>query len=358
VGAARRALEHLGRKHPVRPKQTPGVTLTVAALVLVGALGVGCGEKEENPTGNAAQPFDLALDFYVNPDHAGIYTALDRGYFEEAGLDVNPQAPSDPSSPIKQVATGTVDLAISYEPEVMLAHDQGLPVVAVAALVPSPLTSLISLPEAKVRDVADLRGKTVATAGIPYQADFLETMLDEAGVPPGDVDQVDVGLNLLPAVLSGRADAILGGFLNVEGVDLEERGKDPRVVPVDELGVPTYDELVLVANTDDVENDPESLRLFIAALERGTTDAVDDPAAATDAVLRAGDGLDPKLTRAEVERTLPLLESQSGNHPYGYMDPAEWETFAGFFADRGLIEQRPTADDLLTNDLLPGEIPD
>jgi putative hydroxymethylpyrimidine transport system substrate-binding protein len=342
----------------MRPKLTLGIALAAAALTLVGALAAGCGEKEETTTGSAAQAFDLTLDFYVNPDHAGIYTALERGYFEEAGLDVNPQVPSDPSSPIQQVAAGRADLAVSYEPEVLLAHDQGLPVVAVAALVPSPLTSLISLPEAKVRDVADLAGKTVATAGIPYQSDFLEAMLDDAGVPSDDVDQVDVGLNLLPAVLSGRADAILGGFLNVEGVDLEERGKNPRVVPVDDLGVPTYDELVLVANTDTVENDPESLRLFIAALERGTRDAIDDPAAATDAVLGAGDGLDPKLTRAEVERTLPLLESQSGDRPYGYMDPVEWETFAGFFADRGLIERRPTADDLLTNDLLPGEIPD
>ena len=90
----------------------------------------------------------LALDFYVNPDHAGIYTALERGYFDDAGLDVEPQVPSDPSAPIRQVAAGRADLAISYEPEVLLAQDQGLPVIAVAAIVHRPLTSLISLPEA------------------------------------------------------------------------------------------------------------------------------------------------------------------------------------------------------------------
>jgi putative hydroxymethylpyrimidine transport system substrate-binding protein len=342
----------------VRPKRSSATTLAIAALAMAGAVLAGCGEKDETTSGGSTEQFSLALDFYVNPDHAGIYTALERGYFEQAGLDVQPQVPSDPSAPIKQVAAGRADLAISYEPEVVLARDQGLPVVAVGALVPSPLTSLISLPEAKIRDVADLSGKTVATAGIPYQTDFLETMLDEAAVPPDDVDQVDVGLNLLPAILSGRADAILGGFLNVEGVDLEERGRDPRVVPVDELGVPTYDELVLVANEDTVNDDPESIRLFIAALERGTQDAVEDPAGATDAVLAAGDGLDAKLTKAEVDATLPLLLPDTGNHPYGYMDPEEWEAFAGFFADRGLIERRPTADDLLTNELLPGEIPE
>ena len=102
-------------------------------------------------------------------------------------------------------------------------------------------------------------------------------------------------------MLSGRADAMLGGFLNVEGVDLAERGADPRVVPVDELGIPTYDELVLVADSDRVAEDPEAIRLFIAALERGTRAAVRDPAAATDAILAAGDGLDPELTRAEID---------------------------------------------------------
>jgi putative hydroxymethylpyrimidine transport system substrate-binding protein len=219
--------------------------------------------------------------------------------------------------------------------------------------VPKPLTSLISLPEAGIQDARDLRGKTVATAGIPYQAEFLDSILSDAGLSSDDVDQVDVGLGLLPAVLSGRADAMLGGFLNVEGVDLAERGRDPRVVPVDRLGIPTYDELVLVANSDRVGDDPEPLRLFIAALEHGTRAAADDPAAATRAVLEAGDGLDPELTRAEIERTLPLL-APAGDHPFGYMDAGEWERFAGFFADRGLIGSRPDASELLSNALLPG----
>lgn len=323
----------------------------IALACLAGALLAGCGEKEER-NGGGPTPFAVALDFYVNPDHAGLLTALERGYFAEAGLEVSTRVPSDPSAPIRQVAAGNVDLAISYEPEVVLARDQGLPVRAVAALVPRPLTSLISLPEAGIRDLTALRGKTIATAGIPYQADFLDTILAPVGLGLEDVRQVDVGLGLLPALLSGRADAMLGGFLNIEGVDLAERGLDPRVVPVDRLGVPTYDELVLVASTEAIEDDPEALRLFIAALERGTREAARDPAGAAEVVLEAGDGLDPKLTRAEVERTLPLLLPERPQDPYGYMDPRQWERFAGFFADRGLTEQRLGAEDLLTNELL------
>ncbi len=336
------------RLHPPRP--------ALALLVLVATLVAGCGEKQESGVGDS-EPVALALDFYVNADHAGIYTALDRGYFDEAGLEVDPKVPSDPSAPIREVAAGRVDLAISYEPEVLLAREQGLPVQAVAALVARPLTSLISLPDAGIDEVADLDGKTIATAGIPYQADYLDAILSRAGLGLDDVDQVDVGLNLLPALLSGRADAMLGGFLNVEGVDLAERGRDPRVVPVDRLGIPAYDELVLVASSDRLADDPQPIRLFIAALARGTEAAVADPAGATAALLRAGNGLDPKLTRAEVARTLPLL-AQRGSEEFGYMDPREWERFAAFFAERGLISDRPSADELLTNELLPGRIPE
>lgn len=336
-------------------KRSRLATALAAALML--ALAAGCGEKEERAGGAEAEPFELALDFYVNPDHAGIYAGLENGRFEEAGLDVTPRVPSDPSAPIRLVGANRVDLAISYEPEVLIARDQGLPVVAVAALAPTPLSSLIWLPEAEIDGPADLRGKTIATAGIPYQQAFLDAILREERIEPQQVETENVGLGLLPAVLSGRADAMLGGFRNVEGVDLAERGLDPRVVPVDRLGIPTYDELVLVANSDRVAEDPEAIRLFIAALEHGTADAVADPRAATEALLEAGDGLDPKLTAAEVEATLPLLMPRT-ERPYGFMNAREWDEFAGFLADEGVIDARPAPGEAFTNELLPGRVPE
>jgi putative hydroxymethylpyrimidine transport system substrate-binding protein len=322
----------------------------VAALALAGA---GCGEKEESLGAVEPEGFDLALDFYVNPDHAGIYTALANGYFDRAGLEVTPRVPSDPSAPIRQVAAGQADLAISYQPEVLLANEEGLDVVAVAALVDEPLTSLISLPAAGIAKPIDLRGKTIATAGIPYQTDYLETILEGAGLSIGDVTEVNVGLNLLPAVVSGQADAMLGGFKNIEGVDLTLRGGSPLIVPVDQLGVPTYDELVLVAKRETVEDDPENLRLFISALAHGTKDAVANPQAATDNILGASKGLDPTLTRAEVDATLPLLAATPGQ-PFGRMDGEKWKNFASWMADHDLISDVPEPDEVLTNDLLPG----
>lgn len=324
------------------------VIAALLALLALAAPLASCGGSDATDD----EGFDLVLDFYVNADHVGIYEALDAGYFDRAGLEVRPRVPSDPAAPLKQVAAGRADLAISYEPEVMLGREEGLDVVAVGALVHGPLTSLISLPAAGIESPADLEGKTVVTAGIPYQAAYLDTIATDAGIDPGSVEQVDVGFNLLPPLLSGRADAMLGGFLNVEGVQLAKRGESPKVVPVDQLGIPTYDELVLVADAERVREDPQQIEAFLGALQRGTDDAVADPAAATRALVEAGDGLDPELTAAEVERTIPRLQADPGE-PYGYMDPAEWRAFATYLHEKGQLERMPSTGELLTNDLLP-----
>jgi putative hydroxymethylpyrimidine transport system substrate-binding protein len=332
--------------------------LLLALALLCASLALAaCGEKSENEQGQP-QSLSLTLDWYPNPDHVAIYEAQKRGYFRDAGLDVSIAAPSDPAAPIKQVAAGRTDLAVSYEPEVLLAQEQGLDVKAVGALVDRPLTSLIWLANSGIKRLGDLRGKTIATAGIPYQAAYLKTILARANLTPDDVKTVNVGLNLLPAILSGRADAMLGGFSNVEGIDLKLRGKHPTVTPVDRIGIPTYDELVLVAQGSRLAQDSEPIRLFLAALARGAAAAAKDPKAATSALLEQNHDLKPKLSAAEVRATLPALSQATAQHPYGYMDPAQWREFIGWMRDNGLISSLPIPDAVLTNGLLPGRIPD
>jgi putative hydroxymethylpyrimidine transport system substrate-binding protein len=334
----------------------PALAATFALVAL--SLGLAaCGEKSEDVNAET-QSFSLTLDFYPNPDHAGIYMAQKLGYFRDAGLDVSIETPSDPAAPIKQVAAGQTDLAISYEPEVALAHEKGLDTIAVGALVDRPLTSMIWLKKSGIKGIGGLRGKTIATAGIPYQDAYLKTILSRANLSPADVKTVNVGFGLLPAILGGRAQAMLGGFRNVEGVDLRLRGKDPVVTPVDRLGVPTYDELVLVANREGLAEDPEAIRLFIAALARGTAAAVESPDATTRALLEANPDLDPKLTAAEVKATLPLLESSDPAQPFGYMDPVLWSEFVGWMRDNELIASLPQPSQLLSNDYLPGAVPE
>jgi putative hydroxymethylpyrimidine transport system substrate-binding protein len=329
-------------------------TLVASAALALGALG--CGEKsEEAPKKVELRHLDVSLDWFPNPDHVAIYEALRRGYFRDVGLDVKAHVPSDPAAPVKLVAAGRVDVAISYEPEVLLAREQGLPVVAFAAMVQRPLTSLMAIAAKRVDSPRDLRGKRVGTAGIPYQSAYLQTILRRANVPRSSVKETNVGASLLPAMLSGKVDATLGAFWNVEGVELRQRGKRPTVIPVDRLGVPDYDELVLVASEDDLDQEREDLRLFAGALAKGAREARRDPQGATRALLESNRDLKPRLTRASVRLTLPALFPEKSGQPWGYLDEAKWRNYGGWMRQNRLLEDLPDIDAAITNDLLPGE---
>ncbi len=229
-------------------------TRRTLALLLAVALGLAlsaCGTKQDTLTAPATKPFTVMLDWFPNADHAPIYTAISHGYFNAVGLDVQPIVPSETAEPLKLLAAGKVDMAISYEPQLLLARDQGLKLVSIAALVQRPLTSIISLPSAHVQKVADLAGKRVGTAGIGYQAAELHTALQAAGVNPSSVTEANVGFNLVPAMLSGKVAATLGGYWNYEAIQLEQMHKHPVVIPIDQAGVPSYDELVLVVREEE-----------------------------------------------------------------------------------------------------------
>lgn len=328
---------------------------TLLPLALFVAMAVAaCGTKSEdvNPV---RDPLSVAMDWYPNPDHAGFLVAQDQGYFEDAGLDVSLDSPSDPSLPIKLVAAGKADLALSYEPEVLLAREQGLDVVSVATVVGQPLTSMIWLKKSKIKRVRDLKGKTISTAGISYQDAYLKTILERAGLREDQVKKVGVGQGLLPSIISGRAQATLGPFWNIEGVELKQEGMKPTINPVDKLGVPTYSEMVLVAKGSRVHDDPDPIRLFITALARGTRFAVAHPNQATQSVIKANDALKPKVTAAQMKATLPLL-NQDGNGaslPFGHQDRASWQTFINWMVDQGVLANSQRAVDALTNALLP-----
>jgi putative hydroxymethylpyrimidine transport system substrate-binding protein len=326
--------------------------VVLLALLVVAA---GCGEKSESIDQTPAKHgLDLVLDWFPNPDHVAIYEAQAKGYFAQVGLDVKPHVPSDPASPIKQVAAGRAQLAISYEPEVLLAREQGLPVVAIGALVQRPLTSLIATRKSGVRSVRDLRGKRVGTAGIPYQSAYLKTILRRAHVPSSTVKETNVGASLLPAMLSGKVDATLGGFWNVEGVELKARGAKPWIEPVDRLGVPAYDELVLVANSDKLSDERDDQRQFVSAVARGANAARQDPRGATRALLDANRDLRAKTTATSVRLTIPTLFPRSGR-PWGFQDPVVWRNYGGWMVSNGLLKSLPDIESALTNDLLPGQ---
>ncbi len=335
---------------------TPRKLASVILVVLAAASLAACGEREEPAAAGPprAEPLRLVLDYFPNADHAGIYAAEGIGAFERAGLDVQIIAPSDPSAPLKLVQAGRADVAISYEPELFLARDQGAELVAVGALAQVPLTSLISLPAARIRGPEDLAGKTVGTAGIPYQSAYLKTILREAGVDPARVREVNLGFNLVPGLLSKKVDAVLGAFWNYEGVQLERERRRPQILRMEEIGVPTYDELVLVAAEGTLNERGGLVRRFLRAVQEGTQALREDPDAGIDPLLQANRELDRGLQTAVVRRTLPVFFPQDDERPFGWMEEEEWRVYGEWMLRNGLLKNQPTRE-ALTNEFLPGE---
>lgn len=328
------------------------ITAVLAALTLA-----GCGEKHETVSGSpsSAQQLSLMLDWFPNADHAGIYQALAEGDFAKAGLNVHVQIPSDPSAPLKLLATGKVDAAVSYEPEVLLARDQGLALVSVAAIVQRPLTSIVSIGSKHITKPAQLRGKRVGDAGIPYQHAYLSTILARAGVPASSVKEINVGSNLVPAMLSGKVDATLGSFWNYEAIQLAMLHKHPNVIHMEQVGVPTYDELVVVVRKNTIVNHPDVVRRFVQALGRGYEAVRRDPQGAVANLVKASPGLDPKLQLASVKATLPAFFPSNSADPWGWQDPKEWAAYGKWMLNDHLISNPNAAIDASTNELLAGQ---
>jgi putative hydroxymethylpyrimidine transport system substrate-binding protein len=328
-----------------------------AVLAVACALALSaCGAKQDTITAPGTKSFTVMLDWFPNADHAPLYSALAAGDFRAAGLEVKPVVPSETADPLKLLAAGKVDMAISYEPELLLARDEGLKLVSIAALVQRPLTSIIALPSSHISKVADLAGKTVGTAGIPYQAAELKSALQSAGVNPSSVHEVNVGFNLVPAMLSGKVAATLGGYWNYESLQLQLLHKHPVTIPVDEAGIPTYDELVLVVREEQARLDGQDLRAFLQALTRGERSVRADPAAAAALLVKANPSLEGKLQLASIEQTLPAVLPSGGN-PYGYQNPTAWTAFGNWMFTHGLLHRNPndTALPPFTNEFLPGE---
>lgn len=329
---------------------------TLVAAATAALLLSACGEKKEQTTAGAAtRSITVMLDYLPNPDHVGLYAALENGDFADAGIDVKVVTPSDPAAPLKLVEAGKVDLAISYEPELLIARDKGAQVVSVAAVAQTPLTSLMSLKRG-FSGPRDLRGGRVGTAGIPYQSAYLRTILDTAGVPRDSVKETSVGFNLVPAMLSRRVDATLGAFWNVEGVQLQRARRNPKIFRMEQLGVPTYNELVLVGEKEFIGREGDLVRAFVQALGRGYAAARADPKAATDALVKANPDLDPGFALASVRASLPVFFPADANKPFGFQNPGEWDRYGLWMFEQGLLTARPNAGAAaITNEFLAGQ---
>jgi ABC-type nitrate/sulfonate/bicarbonate transport system substrate-binding protein len=329
----------------------------ILVSALMGLLMAGCGSgggesgsvEKPSPRPPAEKKVRVSLDGQASPANVAILMALDRGFFSDLGMEVWQGAPVLPSRPVSYVTSGTVDFGIAQQPQILIAKENGARIVAVGSLVSQPTAAMIWLGRSGFRDISDLKGKTIAMPGIPYEEGLLESVLQRAGLALDDVKLKRVAYQLVPALLSGRADAIFGGSWNLEGVTLRKRGAEPVIMKAQELGIPGYEELAVVTRSHLAAEKPGMIRNFMSAVARGSAAAVEDPERAVRVIEEDSESnpeATPAITRAQVEATLPLL-SQTGS-----MDTEQVGDLAAWMHEQGIVQSVPPTSELFTNEYL------
>lgn len=285
----------------------------------------------------AADKMTVLLDWFVNPDHGPLYVAEAIGAFERQGLEIRFIAPADPNDPPKLVAAKQAELAISYQPQLHIQVAQGLPLRRIGTLVATPLNSLVVLADGPIKSLADMKGKRIGFSVGGFEDAILGAMLAPHGLTLDDVEMINVNFSLSPALYAGQVDAVIGAFRNFELNQMDIVGKPGRAFYVEAEGVPSYDELIIVAHKDTL--DDSRYPRFLAALEEAVQFMVNDPDGAWKLFLATNPDLDDELNRRAWRDTLPRFALRPAA-----LDHGRYDRFAKFLAERGLIEAAEPAE--------------
>lgn len=287
---------------------------------------IACSNQQE------VTKVSLALDWYPNSNHAGIFYAKDLGLFSSANLEVEVYTPSDPSTILQTVGAGRDQFGISYQPDLLLARNEGVPVVAVSSIVRSPLNSIMTLGSSGISSPAQLKGRTIGYPGIPLNIGILESILDGQGLTMNDIELIDVGFDLVPALLSRRVDAVIGAFWSHESILIELEGKEVNILKFQDWGIPEYHELVLVTSEDYLAKNEGIVMEFIKAFNQGFESSIKNNEAAMDSLVKAFPEVNIELEKRGIKLLSPLWEESRSSKNLD-----SWNKFGDWMKSKGLI---------------------
>ncbi|HMM40892.1 MAG TPA: ABC transporter substrate-binding protein [Thermomicrobiales bacterium] len=350
--------------------------VTIALLLaLVGALLAACGDdKKDTPAVGQASPeattaapaspttstsaspaapgetaeVSIALDWYPWSNHTGLYMAQATGAFADQGIDPNIYVPSDPTTALQLVAAGQDDFTISYQTDVLIARQQGLDVVSIAALVQHPLNTIMTLQSSGITEPSQLKGKTIGMTGVPSDDALLATVLQSAGLTMDDVETVTVGFDLMPALLGKRVDAIIGAYYVHEAILAQQQGEPVNAINVEDYGVPDYYELVLVTSGALIRDHADVVQRVVNAVVAGYAAAAANPDQAIDELVKAYPETDADVEREGIHLIIPMW-TDDGAVPFGAQTAERWTAFADWMRQHDILTTDVDASEAFTN---------
>lgn len=323
--------------------------ILVSLMLLVLSACQGTAEKNTSAA-KKLEKVTIMLDWYPNAVHSFLYTAQEKGYFKEQGLDVNIQMPADTNDPLKLVAAGKIDMALSYQPEVLVARSENIPVQSFAAIVRHPLNQLMVPVDSPVQSPKDLAGKTIGYPSIPLDEAIVQTMVKTDGGQADKIKMVDVGWDLIPAMATKKTDALIGGYINHEKLLLDKEGHPMRTLNPADYGVPDYYELVLVGSEKSLKAKPDVYKKFMAAVTKGQKYVADHPEDGLSILMKHEDKsspLDKDVETKSLQILLPLMGAK--DKAFGYQDPKTWDQVAEWLKANKVIKNDVKAGEAYIN---------
>ena len=280
----------------------------------------------------SSEKLTIGLDWFINPDHAPLIIAKKRNFFKDLNLDVEMIEPADPNDPPKLVAAGKLDIAISYQPQLHIQVDQGLPVARIGTLVSVPLNSLVVLRDGPIKKISDLRGKKVGFSVGGFEEALLSGMLQKYNLNMSDVELVNINFSLSPSLIAKKVDAVIGAFRNFELNQMDIVNKPGRAFYPEEHGVPTYEELIYIANQKN-KNNP-LFDKFFNAIQKATLTIINDPVSTWKDFSSFRKGLDDELNKRAYKDTISRFALRPQAH-----DLKTYKNFGKFLKNKGIIKQ-------------------
>ncbi|PWI21749.1 ABC transporter substrate-binding protein [Kurthia zopfii] len=320
-------------------------TLMIAVLILSGCSSTA--KKDEN--GKELKEVNVMLDWYPNAIHSFLYVAIEKGYFKDAGLDVKLQFPSNPTDPLTLTAAGKTTLGIYYQQDVIVAKaNEQVPITSVGPVVRTPLNQLMSLEESNIKRPKDLEGKTVGYSGTPLSEATIKFMVEHDGGDPSKVKLVDVGFELVSALITKKVDVISGGMINHELPVMEHKGYKIATMDSSKFGVPKSREMVFVAGDKTLAKDQETVTAFLKAAEKGFDFTKKHPEESLDLLLENQEKESFPLTKAIEEQSLDILlkHMETKDEPFLSDTKEAWDEQTKWLLEQKMIQETIPSDQL------------
>ena len=328
------------------PKTVLFPLLLLCSLLILSSCGNAASTSVNNSEADAStkepqqlHKLTIMLDWYPNAVHSFLYAAQQNGYFADENLDVEIQMPADSNDALKLVAANQVDLALSYQPQVLMARGENIPVRSIAAIVRHPLNHLMVPQDGSVNRPKELAGKNIGYSSIPLYEAMIHTMIESDGGNPKASNLIDVGFDLIPAIATGQVDGIMGGFINHEQLILAKEGHPVTSFNPTDYGVPDYYELVLVASEQGLQGSEAYFKKFLNAITKGQAYVQENPEQALELLLKHEDAtspLDKEIEEKSLQILLPLMDAE--DQPFGYQDPTSWENVQKWLMENELLQ--------------------